>query len=86
MHRLQMLGHGAAAATDDPHAGIARQHRIFGHQRRRAVIVDVAVVILRDPGIALGDEGRTVFVRICQSVLPWVQSTCRTFVWLLPPP
>ena len=56
MHRLQMLGHGAAAATDDPHAGIARQHRIFGHQRWRAVIVDVAVVILRDARIALGDQ------------------------------
>ncbi len=56
-HRAQMVRHRAAAAADDPHAGIPRQHGIFRHQRGRAVIVDMAVVILGDAGIALGDQG-----------------------------
>ena len=52
----QMLGHGAAATADDPRAGVARQHRVFGHQIGRAVIVDMPIDIFRDTGIALGDD------------------------------
>src|SRR5690606_25758345 len=43
-HRPEVFGHRAAAAADDPGARVAGQDRVFGHQFRRAVIVDMPLV------------------------------------------
>ena len=51
-----MLRARAAAAADDLGAGIERDARIVRHQFRRAGVMDVAVDILRNAAIALGDD------------------------------
>ena len=55
-HRLDVCRAGAAAAADDAHADVAGQARVVGHQLRRAVIADLAVVEIGNPAIALGDH------------------------------
>ena len=54
--RLQMLGRSAAAAADDARAGVAYHLGVFRHQLRRAVIADVAFLVVRDAAIALGHD------------------------------
>ena len=56
-HRAKMLRRRAAAAADDPRAGIDRKPRIVGHQLRRAGIVDVLAEELRNAAIRFRDEG-----------------------------
>ena len=56
-HCDEMRRRGSAAAADDPRAGIHGKAGIVGHQLRRAGIVDVLTVHLRDAAIRLGDEG-----------------------------
>jgi hypothetical protein len=51
-----MLGRGAAAAADESRPAIARHDGVVGHQFGRAVVMDVAIDIFRDAGIALGDD------------------------------
>ena len=51
-----MARHRAATAANDRGPGIAGQHRIIGHQRGGAVIMDMAVMVFRDPGIAFGNH------------------------------
>ena len=51
-----MIGARAATAADDPGAGIESDAGIVSHQFRRAGIVDVAIVILRNAAIALDDD------------------------------
>ena len=53
-----MRGRRAAAAADDARAGVDRQARVVGHQLRRAGIVDMRAMPLRDAGIGLGDDDR----------------------------
>ena len=51
-----MVRHGAAATADDAHTRITGQHGIIGHQIGRAVIMDMAVMVFGDPGVAFGDD------------------------------
>ena len=52
-----MIGARAAAAADDLGAGVKGDAGVVRHQFRRAGIVDVAILILRDAAIALGNHG-----------------------------
>ena len=46
----------AAAAANDAGARVTRERGVFGHQFRRAVIVDMSVVIFGDTRIAFGND------------------------------
>ena len=55
-HRLDVPRRRAAAAADDARAGIARQAGVVRHDLGRAVVADLAVVIVRQAAVALGDD------------------------------
>ena len=55
-HGLEVDRRRAAAAADHAGTGIAGKSGVGGHDLRRAAIVDMAVAILRNAAIALGDD------------------------------
>lgn len=69
MHGAKMFGHGAAATADDAHTRITGENGVFGHQFRCAIVMDMAVVVFRNPGLPLAISGRAGWAEAKPSIV-----------------